>query len=274
MGNRRPKNIEIGMFFHLMSKGISYQITGIGPGGSLILTKNYETGEEVEFTYEEFLDQADLFALSMDGLRKKLIMRKPETISPPEGGLPAHLLNRAKREIAIVQRVRAKLDERENDIMRWGETEVLKQVVETEDISLSTYYNHRKRYNEANGDVNVLASSYHRKTFGQIKITKAQEHFLDQLILDYPTQSPSDVFKVGHNRLERTGGLWVDPEKCESVPEDLVIELTDSRIPMSTILSNPDKKGLLVPISLVSRSFFYDYHRGLTAQPDLGRGVG
>ena len=68
-------------------------------------------------------------------------------------------------------------------------------------------------------------------------MSQAQLHFIDLCLLLYYGKTRSTkarVYRLARDILEkRTRGYWVDPERCgASVPEDLVTELLDLKVPM------------------------------------------
>ena len=63
----------------------------------------------------------------------------------------------------------------------------------------------------------------------------------------------------------------MNPERCgETLPENLVAELLDLKIPVQAILDNPEKKPLLTQIEMPSTGWFSGYTRYIEAQPDQG----
>jgi putative transposase len=111
-------------------------------------------------------------------------------------------------------------------------------------------------------------------------MSKAQLHFIDTLILRYYAGkrtlrlSPYTLYKLAGSTLERTGNLWLDPDKCPGEgAEHVVEELLDPRLPMLVILTNEEKARWLTKISRPSQSWFYGYLRWFEAQPDQGRKV-
>src|SRR3989475_5246238 len=102
----------------------------------------------------------------------------------------------------------------------------------------------------------------------------AQFHFIDTCLLLYygnTRATKKRVYKLAEDILERTKGYWVDPDRCgASIPENLVAELLDLKIPIQALLDNPEKKPLLTQIELPSTGWFSGYTRYLEAQPDQG----
>lgn len=109
---------------------------------------------------------------------------------------------------------------------------------------------------------------------------KAQLHFVDTHILRFYARSrslrprPLTLYRIVQSAFERTNGLWLDPEQGTArVPENVVEELLNPKLPTQAILDNPEKSRLLRPIALPSRSWFYQYLRWFEHQPEQGKEV-
>ena len=140
---------------------------------------------------------------------------------------------------------------------------------------LTTYYKYERLYETSHGDEAQIAASFRRATFRLPRMQAAQFHFIDLCLLLYYGNTRSTkarVYKLAQDILEkRTHGYWVDPEQCgASIPENLVTELLDLKIPMQAILDNQEKAALLTEIEMPSPAWFYAYAKYIEAQPDQG----
>src|SRR5207244_2864749 len=131
----------------------------------------------------------------------------------------------------------------------------------SQDIKLhagpTSYYKYERLYETYHGDEAQIAASFRRSTFRLPHMSPAQFHFVDTCLLLYYGNTRSTktrVYQLAEEILEkRTKGYWVNPERCgETIPENLVTELLDLKIPMQAILDNPDKKPLLKQIEIAS----------------------
>jgi hypothetical protein len=207
---------------------------------------------------------------------------KPDPVGSTITGLPESFLTKADRVIEVVETTRQQLTAAENEAHFTGQpfhyTPTLKRILETRSIpvGLTTYYKYRQRYESYRGDRAQIAASFRRATFNQTAMSAAQLHLIDQIILRYgtrqPPRQPRTLYNIARSVLARTGQRWIDPDRCSGdIPQHLVQELLDSTIPMSAILSQPEKNALLVTIELPSESWFYTYWRWFQAQPDQGQ---
>jgi putative transposase len=143
---------------------------------------------------------------------------------------------------------------------------------------LTTYYKYERLYETFQGDEAQIAASFRRATFRLPRMSAAQFHFIDLcLLLYYGTMrvTKTRVYKLAQDILDkRTHGYWVDPKRCgATIPEDLVTELLDLKIPMQALLDNQEKAALLTPIEMPSPAWFYTYARYVEAQPDQGEAI-
>jgi len=143
---------------------------------------------------------------------------------------------------------------------------------------LSSYYKYHTIYETYYGDEAQIAASFRRSTFRLPHITSAQFHFIDMCLLLYYGNTritKTRVYKLARDILEkRTQGYWIDPTRCgETVPENIVTELLDLKIPMQALLENPEKKELLTKIEMPSTGWFSGYTRYIEAQPDMGQHI-
>ncbi len=228
---------------------------------------------------------APVCAPSLEALEREL-----EALAPPPvpaasaADLPAHLLGRADALIAAVEAVERLVEDEERRARLRGEQFARTAAVEracarlTPPTSMATYYRCRKLYRRHNGDRAAIAAALRRKTFNKVKMTGAQLHLVDTLILRYYARErplrPQTVYKLLTSALARTGGRWIDPARCgKQVPQDLIAELLDTKLPLAAVLANDEKAGLLTAAVAPSRAWFYGYLRWFIARPDRGRTV-
>jgi Mu transposase, C-terminal len=145
-------------------------------------------------------------------------------------------------------------------------------------VGLTSYYKYERLYDTYHGDEAHIAASFRRSTFRLPHMRPAQFHFIDTCLLLYYGNTRSTktrVYQLAQDILEkRTKGYWVDPDRCgANVPENLVTELLDLKIPMQAILDNPEKKPLLTQIEMPSTGWFSGYTRYIEAQPDHGEQI-
>ncbi len=250
------------------------------------------TLERQTFRLEELLlphgqeAQEPVFALTLETLQAELASRRPDSTPLHTLALPEQLLKRADVMIAVVETVeRLVASEAARAALRQGvfrRTPALRQACAqlAEPVKLATYYKYRGLFQKHKGDRGQIAADLRRSVFNQLKIDKAQLHFIDTHILRFYARGslmrlrPITTFRILQSTLQRTLGLWLDPEQCGAAfPENLVEELLNPKLPMQAILDNPEKARLLKTVSLPSRSWFYQYLRWFEYQPEQGKEV-
>ena len=255
--------------------------------------RDVETRELIDCRMEELLlcqreagQSAPLFASTLDDLKEAI--RRPQQPSPPvpETVLPEKLLQRADKVITTIETIQRLVGEQQRLAQVRGER--LRSVVAlsqaciqlAQPISLSTYYDYRRLYRQHQGDRVSIAAALRRRTFNRTKLSRAQLHFIDTLLLRYYAGKrtlrlrPYALHQLAGSILKRTGNLWLEPDRCPGHGvENVVEELLDHRLPMPAILADPEKAGWLTPITLPSQSWFYGYLRWFEAQPDQGREI-
>ncbi len=288
------QRLKPGYFIHWQNR--IYQVEQpdeAGPDPLTIWLRDVETTELRDFRMEEFLllkgdkgQARPIFGSTLEELKEAI--QKPKQPGPPvpETGLPEKLLHRADKAINTVETVQRLVREQERLALLRGEKMQYATAIKgaclqlTEPISRSTYYQYRKVYDQYDGNRVRIAASFRRITFNQTRMSKAQLHFIDTLILRYYAGkrtlrlSPYTLYKLAGSILERTGNLWLDPDKCpgEGV-ENVIEELLEPRLPMLAILANDEKASWLTKISQPSQSWFYGYLRWFEAQPKQGQDV-
>jgi len=140
-------------------------------------------------------------------------------------------------------------------------------------VHISTFYRYERRIRENRGGQIEIASSLISVAKGRTKMTSAQYHLADTFITQFYADrdmplSPTATHEVMAGTIQRTGGLWVDPNLCTDVPENLVYELIDHHVPMEAILANDEKRRVLSPIAVPSGRWFRNYAKWMADQPD------
>ncbi len=257
----------------------------------MIWVKNIETAELMTIRIEELLrperddeQSVPLFAPTLDRLKQEMKERHlpPPPVTATE--LPDSLLEKAETIVTVVETVERYLEEKERLAWLQGKklvyvTAIKQACAELKNrIGLTTYYKYRRLYRENDGDRERIAAALRRSTFNQTQMSSAQLHFIDTLILRFYAGKrtirprPQMLYHLAESTLERTRNFWLDPDKCPGTGvENVVEELFDIRLPMQVILDNPEKAGWLTVIELPSRSWFYNYLRWFTGQPDQGK---
>lgn len=230
------------------------------------------------FHLSELLEQEVVFASSISQLQQQ--QRQLPAI-PADIDLPTSHLEHADHIVQTVETVEHLISIEEQYAQRYHQifyrTPAIQHALARLDppIALSTYYKYLKRYQANDGVRNRIAASLRRKSYNQIKVTRAQLHFIDTLIMRYYARQrplrPMTVYRLGQSILKRTQNHWVNPEK--TIPNDLIEELLDTRLPMHLLLDNVDKRDHLIPTKIPSRGWFYNYLRWFEAQPELGKQV-
>lgn len=253
--------------------------------------EDVSTHEKREIRVEELLyvrnndKEVPIYAPTLEALRQEIDARYPLPEPAPASGIPEQLLQRAKVIIDVVETVEQILLEHDSRAklqgLAYAKSMVLQQACTSleEPIGLTTYYDYRKRYRKYHGDQIQIAASLHRMTWSHTRMSQSQLHFIDAIISRYygrdrPTR-PLLLYRIAYSALKlRTDSLWIDPKKCgKQIPQDLIEELLDTRIPIQAILNNPEKACLLTPITMPSLGWFYQYLRWFEAQPNQGRQV-
>jgi transposase InsO family protein len=223
-----------------------------------------------------------LFADTVSNLQSLIIKFQSQQTPTSSMGVSETLLSRATIIIELVETIRLELDEAQMQARIQGKTfaytSALKNILKKHPIGLTTYYKYRKLYDEHHGDRASIATSLHRSTFGQTRMTATQLHLVDQVILRYgarrPPRTPKVIYNIITSILKRTRNTWVNPQKSDQeIPDRLLEGLFDHQIPIDTLLEHPEYQIWFETIHCPSQSWFYTYFRWFQAQPELGRGV-
>jgi len=290
--NREPLEKWFRPGFFLYWQGQRFRLLAIDTPDPLVLqVENIVTLEHLNFRVETlFLLDDDnagpVFAPSLEALQAELERKYPPPLLLNAGGLPDHLQKRADAIIAVVETVEKLVAE---DISRSAlrnekflRTPAVRRACTQlpDPVKPATYYKYKRYYQMYGGDRAQIAVALRRATFNQTKMDKAQLHFVDTHILRFYARGrvmqlrPVTIYRILQSTFKRTQGQWICPERCEKqIPENLVDELLDSRIPMQIILENPEKARMLQSIDLPSRSWFYQYLRWFEYQPEQGKSV-
>lgn len=264
-----------------------YQIAAFHPERMDLTVVHQQTGKESMLNVITLLSAAPetvLFAPSRAALEREL-----QQATPPAGLFEAHtlppaLFSRARHIITTVEAVEAEMSQVQcqahlQDTL-FRRTPTLKQVLSHLDppLALSTFYKYRRLYQESAGSTSTLAAALRRSSLHQTRMSKAQLHFLDTLILRYynrkPPLRPQTLYRLAQSILKRTQNRWIEPARClSSIPTLLVDELLDPTLPSESILHNAEKAALLTTIQLPSRSWFYTYLRWFEQQPEQGKAI-
>jgi len=145
-------------------------------------------------------------------------------------------------------------------------------------IALPTWYKYLRLYEMANGNAERIARGMRSAAAGRTRMTPAQLHFADTMIAQFYARSdirlpPARVYGMAEGIHQQSGGLWIDPERCGEVPDELVYELIDHTMPIEAILKNADKAALLTPITLPSWGWFRAYLRWYVNDTDHAQDV-
>ncbi len=145
-------------------------------------------------------------------------------------------------------------------------------------VGLTSYYKYERLYTRYQGDEAQIAASFHRSTFRLSQMNRAQLHFIDTCLLLYYGNmrvTKTRVYRLAQDILDtRTQGWWIDPDRCGAdIPEDVVTELLDLKLPLQALLANAEKAAHLAKIEMPSRAWFYGYANYLEATPDQGKTI-
>jgi len=252
--------------------------------GLYIIIENIITGERGELGIAELLkpagkDFAPIFAPTLTQLRSEVAnIRASDRPLVSEAGLTPKLLQKADFIINTYLEIAQMLEITRNrgKGQATDESDVLKDACAIRNIGLTSYYKYRNLYTRYNANREALAISLKKRAADPAD--KAQYHFMDTLIMRYFARStplrPSKLYEVAISLLERTGNLWIDPDKCGiAEPQNLINELFDHKLPVAAILANPEKSKLLKSVKLPSRGWFYNYLNYFKAHPETGKDV-
>jgi len=297
-----PNTLQPGHY--IFWRQCTYQVIALDPDNALLLHVQPEpSGPQTTLSLLDLLaiprtsPSAPLFASTLEALYQQMEERYGYALGTTTHDLPDSFVIKARIVTSVVEMVRRLVSADERRAKAGGEaisrkqaicralstvnkTTIRMQVREvTQEIQLhaglTSYYKYECLYDTYHGDEAQIAASFRRSTFHLTHMSPAQFHFLDTCLLLYygdMRSTKTRVYRLARDILEqRTGGYWIDPERCgASIPENLVTELLDLKIPMQAILGNPEKKPLLTQIAMPSTGWFSGYIRHIQAQPDQG----
>jgi hypothetical protein len=199
-------------------------------------------------------------------------------------GLPATWLTKARQIVKVVETVTKRLNAAERDAYLAGTlfryTDSLKHIIRNlkPPLGLTRYYHYRRLYQQYHADVLQIAASFRRSTYNQTRMSAAQLHFIDQVLLVYgarrPPRRPRTLYRIAQSIWTHTEGHWIDPQRCAGeIPSQLVHELLDHQLPFEVLAHHPEKAPLLTTIEMPSESWFYRYWRWFEAQPEQGQQI-
>ena len=299
-----PNTLQPGYYIFWQQR--TYQVVAIDPDNALLL--HVQPFPDAPGTTLSLLDLlavprtssvAPLFAPTLEALHQQIEERYGLVLGTMTHDLPDSFVIKARIVTSVVETVRrlVSADERRANIrgeaishqqaIRRALLTINKTAIHMEargtsqeirlHAGLTSYYKYAALYDAYHGDEAQIAASFRRSTFRLSRITSAQFHFVDTCLLLYYGNTRSTkkrVYTLSEDILKRTKGYWVNPVQCgATVPENLVTELLDLKIPMQAILDNPEKKALLTPIEMPSTGWFSGYTRYIEAQPDQGQHI-
>jgi Mu transposase, C-terminal len=300
-----PNTLQPGYYIFWNQR--TYRVRALDPENALLL--HVEPIPEAPKTTLSLLDllatppkgkDGPLFAPTLEALHSLVEERYAFTSSAPTDDLPTNYLIKARIIITVVEMVRRLISEDERRAAACGEamsrTQAIRRALETVNkttiqmqvkdttyerrlqVSRAAYYKYLSLYETYHGNEAAIATSFRRATFRLSQMSQAQFHFIDTCLLLYygnTRVTKTRVYRLASDILEkRTQGYWINPEHCGSaVPENVVTELLDLKIPMQALLDNPEKAALLTKIEMPSTGWFYGYAKYVEAQPDQGEKI-
>ncbi len=281
-----------------------YQVISLDPENALLLhVQPLQEGPRTTLSLLDLLSiprinpSAPIFATTQEEIHQQIEERYGLAQGTTTYDLPESYIIKARIVTSVVEAVRRLVSEDERRAKARGEAILHQQAIRraltyvnttaihihmrgtSREIKLhaglTTYYKYERLYETFHGDEAQIAASFRRSTFRLPRMCAAQFHFIDLCLLLYYGNTRSTktrVYALAQDILEkRTHGYWVDPELCgASVPENLVTELLDLKIPLQIILDNQEKAALLTKIEMPSPAWFYAYAKYVEAQPDQG----
>jgi len=224
-----------------------------------------------------------VFAPTLEILHEKLANLRSLPIRSAVSNLPQSLRSKAERVVKEYKEINRLLAVKKDELEKSGDvfkrTEELEAICEARGIVKATYYNYRDRYREYTGDQAAIAASFRRpRSLGHSRVPEAQQYFVDCAIVKYYARKPAirkvTLYETIQSTYKHTGGQWIDPTKCGGkVPQDLVNELFNDKLPIQAILENPEKARWLVPIEEPKRTWVYERITALEKQPDEGKSL-
>jgi len=271
-----------------------YLIKELEPDGKLFLENADNPADTRDATIHEILvvdsgnDIDGLCAPTLEALHALIEADAPRPEPLASDEIPQNLLDSADRTICIVETVEAYVEEIKRQTRLAGKPEdfsrtkaILQSLSKLEPelrVKKTQFYKHREVYDKYNGDRVKIAASLRRATYGKTQMSLRTLHLVDEMILREYVRSKATrkmtVYRKMEDVLQRTGGLWIDPEKCVGgIPANLIEELLNTRIPIEIILNNSEKSELLSPTDLPSKSWFSTYVKWFENHPERSKSV-
>ena len=288
-----PNTLQPGHYIFWQQR--TYQVIASDPDNALLLhAQSLPEGPGTTLSLTDLLaiprtsPSAPLFAATLEALHQQIEERYGLVLGTTTHDLPDSYVIKARIVISVVEMVRKLVSVDEQRAKMRGEaiahqqairralltvnkTTIRMQVRETNQniklhAGLTSYYKYERLYKTYQGDEAQIAASFRRATFRLPRMSPAQFHFVDICLLLYYGNTRSTktrVYQLAQDILEkRTKGYWVNPVQCgSSIPENLMVELLDLKIPMQAILDNPEKRALLTQIEMPSTGWFSGYTR-------------
>lgn len=297
-----PNTLQSGHYIFWQQR--TYRVIALDPDNALLL--HVEPIPEAPRTMLSLLDllatpqagaSAPLFAPDLEALHEQIEELYGITSTVFTHDVPDNYVIKARIIITVVETVRRLVSEETRHAALRGETvlrtQAISRALETVNkttiqvqvkgttkvrrlqTSRAAYYKYVNLYDTYHGNEAAIAVSFRRATFRLPQMSQAQFHFIDLCLVLYYGNTRSTktrVYQLASDILEkRTQGYWIDPERCgATIPQNLVTELLDLKIPIQVILENPEKKALLTKIQMPSTGWFSGYTRYIEAQPDQG----
>ena len=300
-----PKSLQAGHYLFWQQR--TYQVTALDPENALSLqVEPFPEGPRTTLSLLDLLaiartsPSAPLFAPTLEALHQQIEERYGLVQGTMTHDLPDSFVIKARIVTSVVETVRRLVESDERRAKAQGESmsreqairrallTVNKTIIRMEirgtsqhirlHAGLTSYYKYARLYDTYQGDEAQIAACFRRSTFRLPRMNSAQIHFVDTCLLLYyghMRTTKTQVYRLAQDILEhRTLGYWVNPVQCgASVPENLVAELLDLKIPMQAILDNHEKKSLLTQIEMPSTGWFSGYTSYIAAQPDQGEQI-
>jgi hypothetical protein len=270
--------------WYIYWQGQTYRI--ISRNLRVVTVEHTVTLESSTFRVVELLvpegETPPIFASTLEKLHHKLSILTPVYESSTDADLPPPLRAKAEFIVKTFKDIEKRLIEKKDGAERAGEifrqSDALNDICRDLGIARATYYNYRNTYLKHRGDRAAIAASFRRSTFGHTSLLDPQIYFIDSAILHFYKRKPAirkaTLYEAVKSTYEHTGGRWIDPNRCgEDIPQDLVIQLFDDKLPIQALLENPEKARLLVPVELPGRTWVYDRVNALEMQPDEGKAL-
>lgn len=288
MTNRlMPNTINVG--WYLFHAGTVYCILNIDSrNGDLSLREQHTDHLTTLSQTEVFVgqdNQATFFAPSLHQLQSEIACHQPLAQAFIDGnGLPQALMDKAHTIIEYVEYVQHRLEAQLFTAQQQGtpmkQTVALKQILHEAHVSigLTTYYKYVKLYRQHHGNQAQIAASLRRSSYNQLRMSKAQLHFMDTVLEQYYARpnplSKAQVYRQAESLLKRTEGCWLDPDRNPSpVPPTLVADLLNPTVTLTDIHANPDHATWLGKITLPSKRWFYGYIKHFDLQTPSGQSL-